>query len=49
MPVVPTRSVVRSSVADARRSAQRVWDVAGFARFQHKNENGYRVILKRPG
>jgi hypothetical protein len=24
------------------------WEVTGFARFQHKNENGYRVILKRP-
>jgi hypothetical protein len=24
------------------------WEVVGFARFQHKNENGYRVILKRP-
>jgi hypothetical protein len=24
------------------------WEVCGFARFQYKNENGYRVILKRP-
>lgn len=25
------------------------WEVVGFARFQHKTENGYRVILKRAG